>query len=81
MKIYIYHYDIEKKAWEVVGEGRGETVEVTMDRLSPVAMVAQKEEVPATGDTSMISLWTAMTVFSMAAASMLLFDRRRRSMM
>ena len=81
MKIYIYHYDIEKKAWEVVGEGRGETVEVTMDRLSPVAMVAQKEEVPATGDTSMISLWRAMTVFSMAAASMLLFDRRRRSMM
>ena len=81
MKIFIYHYDIEKKAWEVVGEGRGETVEVTMDRLSPVAMVAQKEEVPATGDTGMISLWTAMTVFSMAAASMLLFDRRRRSMM
>jgi hypothetical protein len=78
-KIYIYHYDTEKNAWEVVGEGKGEIVEIDLNNLSPVAMVAQNEKVPATGDSSRIGFWTAMTAFSVTAAGMLLFIRRKRS--
>ena len=66
-EIFIYHYNAEKKAWEVVGEGKYETFTVAFDSLSPVAMVAKAAtEAPNTGDASQMLLWAAM--FAVAAA-------------
>ncbi|MBQ1891502.1 MAG: hypothetical protein II164_04075 [Firmicutes bacterium] len=70
---FIYHYDTEKKVWEVVGEGKEGKATVTLNSLSPVALVAVNT--PNTGDSAAPYLWGAAAVVCAAAA---VFVARRR---
>ncbi len=76
--VYIYHYDAEKKAWEVVGSGKGKTVTAKFDSLSPGAMVTRTDEAPNTGDASSMFLWAAMIVAAAAAGTAALLTGRKR---
>ena len=70
---FIYHYDTEKKVWEVVGEGKEGKATVTLNSLSPVALVAVNT--PNTGDSAAPYLWGTAAVVCAAAA---VFVARRR---
>ena len=77
--IYIYHYNAEKKAWEVAGEGKYETFTVTMDSLSPVAMVASSsDEAPNTGDSSHAWLWAGICAAAVVCGAAVLITGRKR---
>ncbi len=72
---FIYHYDTEKKVWEVVGKGKEGKATVTFNSLSPVALVAVNT--PNTGDSAAPYLWGAAAVV-FAAAAVVLIARRRK---
>ena len=72
---FIYHYDTEKKVWEVAGQGKEGKAVITFDKFSPVALVAVNT--PNTGDHSAPWIWGAAAVVS-AAAAMVLAVRRRK---
>ncbi|MBQ2311147.1 MAG: LPXTG cell wall anchor domain-containing protein, partial [Firmicutes bacterium] len=76
--VYIYHYDAEKKVWEVVGSGKGKTVTAKFDSLSPGAMVTRTDEAPNTGDASRMFLWAAMIVAAAAAGTAAMLTGRKR---
>ena len=76
--IYIYHYDAEKKAWEVAGEGKYETFKVTFDSLSPLAMVAKKNEAPNTGDASQAWLWGGICAAAVVCGAAVLITGKKR---
>lgn len=52
-KVAVLHYDVEKKAWEVVESKAGNgTIEATFNSLSPVAFVVDKDTMASTGNAT-----------------------------
>jgi len=76
--VYVYHYN--GTAWEIVGEGKGTTVEGTFTSLSPVALVAKAAApaAPQTGDSGNMYLWACIFVAAAAAAVTVVTGKKRR---
>ena len=76
-KIYVFHYT--DNAWKLEGSGEAPTVKVTVDKLSPFAVVVANYP-SSTGDSSHVVLWgVLMAVAAAGAASLVIFDRKRKA--
>ncbi|MBR3036080.1 MAG: hypothetical protein IKI54_02155 [Lachnospiraceae bacterium] len=80
--IYAFHYDAEKKDWELIDSAKGPKVEFTFDKLSPVGLVVEKETTPATGDRNynQMLLWGGLMVAAAAGiAGLVAYEKKHQA--
>ncbi|MBQ6036878.1 MAG: hypothetical protein IJL43_06140 [Lachnospiraceae bacterium] len=80
--IYAFHYDAQKKDWDLIDSKKGPKVEFTFEELSPVGLVVEKETTPATGDRNynQMLLWGGLMVAAAAGiAGLVAYEKKHQA--
>ena len=83
---YVIHW-LDDGSVELLTEGNGvtvsaDTVTITSDSFSPFAIFVKTnatDKVPGTGNYSNIALWGGVLVVAVAAAGVVLFEKKRKA--